>query len=41
MSGYTQDTVSAALKTVPHSVFLGKPFLLQDLTETIDALGDG
>ena len=39
MSGYTQDTVSAALSTVPHSVFLGKPFSLQDLTETIDALG--
>jgi len=38
MSGYTEDTVSAALKTVPNSAFLGKPFSLQELTETIDGL---
>lgn len=35
VSGYTEDGLSAALSRVPRSVFLGKPFALQDLTRTI------
>ncbi|WP_068303827.1 ATP-binding protein [Pararhodobacter sp. CCB-MM2] len=35
VSGYTEDTLSAAMRRIPHSVFLGKPFSLKDLSETI------
>ncbi len=35
MSGYTEDTLSAALVRIPRAVFLGKPFSLRDLSETI------
>ena len=35
VSGYTEDTLSAALTRIPRAVFLGKPFSLGDLTETI------
>ncbi|KPQ06458.1 MAG: two-component system, cell cycle sensor histidine kinase and response regulator CckA [Rhodobacteraceae bacterium HLUCCA12] len=35
VSGYTEDGLSAALSRIPRSVFLGKPFSLSDLTETI------
>lgn len=35
VSGYTEDGLSAALSRIPRSVFLGKPFALQDLTHTI------
>lgn len=35
VSGYTEDGLSAALSRVPRSIFLGKPFALQDLTRTI------
>ena len=35
VSGYTEDTLSAALSRIPRAVFLGKPFSLQDLTATI------
>lgn len=35
VSGYTEDTLSAALTRIPRSVFLGKPFSLGDLTDTI------
>jgi len=35
VSGYTEDGLSAALSRIPRSVFLGKPFALQDLTATI------
>jgi len=36
VSGYTEDTLSAALGRTPRAVFLGKPFSLRDLSETID-----
>lgn len=36
VSGYTEDTLSAALGRIPRSVFLGKPFSLRDLTQTIE-----
>uniref|UniRef100_UPI002FDCBC17 response regulator n=1 Tax=Pararhodobacter sp. TaxID=2127056 RepID=UPI002FDCBC17 len=35
VSGYTEDALSAALSRIPRSLFLGKPFALQDLTNTI------
>ena len=35
VSGYTEDTLSAALTRTPQSVFLGKPFSLRELSETI------
>jgi two-component system cell cycle sensor histidine kinase/response regulator CckA len=35
VSGYTEDTLSAALGRIPGAVFLGKPFSLSDLSETI------
>lgn len=35
VSGYTEDTLSAALTRIPRAVFLGKPFSLRDLSETI------
>lgn len=35
VSGYTEDGLSAALSRIPRSVFLGKPFALQDLTRSI------
>lgn len=35
ISGYTEDTLSAALTRIPRAVFLGKPFSLHDLSETI------
>lgn len=35
VSGYTEDGLSAALSRIPRSIFLGKPFSLQDLTRTI------
>ena len=35
VSGYTEDTLSAALVRIPRAIFLGKPFSLQDLTSTI------
>ncbi|MCC5971794.1 MAG: response regulator, partial [Pararhodobacter sp.] len=37
VSGYTEDGLSAALSRIPRAVFLGKPFALQDLTETINS----
>jgi len=37
VSGYTEDTLSAAMRRIPHSVFLGKPFSLKDLSSTIAA----
>ncbi|MCB1394788.1 MAG: response regulator [Rhodobacter sp.] len=36
VSGYTEDTLSAALGRTPRAVFLGKPFSLRELSETID-----
>lgn len=35
VSGHTADTFSAALNRTPRAVFLGKPFSLKDLTDTI------
>lgn len=35
VSGYTEDTLSAALTRIPRAVFLGKPFSLRDLSDTI------
>lgn len=35
VSGYTEDTLSAALSRIPKAVFLGKPFSLRELSETI------
>ncbi|WP_461478561.1 hybrid sensor histidine kinase/response regulator [Pararhodobacter aggregans] len=35
VSGYTEDTLSAAMGRIPGSVFLGKPFSLKDLSEMI------
>ena len=35
VSGYTEDTLSAALVRIPRAVFLGKPFSLRDLSATI------
>ena len=35
VSGYTEDTVSAAMTRIPGAVFLGKPFSLKDLSDTI------
>ncbi|MFN4100137.1 MAG: ATP-binding protein, partial [Pararhodobacter sp.] len=35
VSGYTEDTLSAAMGQIPGAVFLGKPFSLKDLSETI------
>lgn len=37
VSGYTEDTLSAALGRIPGAVFLGKPFSLRDLSDTISA----
>lgn len=37
VSGYTEDTVSAALSRIPRAVFLGKPFSLRELSDTIKA----
>ena len=36
VSGYTEDTLSEALSRIPRSIFLGKPFSLQDLSTAID-----
>ncbi len=38
ISGYTEDTVSAGLARTPRSVFLGKPFSLEQLTSAISDL---
>jgi two-component system, cell cycle sensor histidine kinase and response regulator CckA len=35
ISGYTEDTVSAGLQRTPRSVFLGKPFSLEQLSGAI------
>lgn len=35
VSGYTEDTLNAAMVRIPGAVFLGKPFSLKDLSETI------
>lgn len=35
VSGYTEDALSASLVRIPRAAFLGKPFSLQDLSETI------
>jgi two-component system, cell cycle sensor histidine kinase and response regulator CckA len=37
ISGYTEDTVSAGLARTPRSVFLGKPFSLEQLSTAIGA----
>ncbi|PVH27617.1 hybrid sensor histidine kinase/response regulator [Pararhodobacter oceanensis] len=36
VSGYTEDTLSAALSHTPKAVFLGKPFSLGELNDTIN-----
>ena len=36
VSGYTEDSLSAALARIPRSAFLGKPFTLMDLSQTIE-----
>ncbi|MFN3954858.1 MAG: ATP-binding protein [Pararhodobacter sp.] len=36
VSGYTEDSLSAALSRIPRSAFLGKPFTLMDLSQTIE-----
>ncbi len=38
ISGYTEDTVSAGLARTPRSVFLGKPFSLEQLSTAIGTL---
>jgi two-component system cell cycle sensor histidine kinase/response regulator CckA len=37
MSGYAEDSLSEDQARVPNSVFLPKPFSLNDLTETVQA----
>jgi len=37
VSGYTEDALNAALVRIPRARFLGKPFSLHELSETIEA----
>ncbi len=37
MSGYAEDSLSEDQARIPHTVFLPKPFSLNDLSETVQA----